>query len=937
MSCPGDEMKIANNYSLPEILAPGGDPDSIRAAILAGADAVYVGLSRFNARMRAVNLSLKELAALTELAHNRGVRIYVTLNVLLSQEEIQEALTLAVDALHAGADALILQDWGLLGLVSRLYPQVEIHASTQLTTHNSRQIDVLSALGVRQLNLCRELSLDEIGLLTRHCRRLNRKAEVFVHGAYCISFSGQCYLSSLLCGLSGNRGMCVQPCRRRYHVYTTESGRYSVRLGGTKSTPPQDAIPFLSLKDNNAITEAHKLVEVGVDAFKIEGRRKGFYYVYTIVRAWRAKLASLLALTEKGQNQDTAVGGTKATNAAMGRKRAQAAEEAVDQVYNRGFDIGYLTGRISSEMFSNSDEDHSLTPLGTVASYSADNRILKTVNVLSDDKLGQGMAINIFADDSQEQFIAQMAVEERLSATTFKVRIEHELKGHILHGHHICRLPNYKESESLALKIKAMKVCRIPLRIQVAGSNGTPLTARFYAVIHPGSPVPSLAQDVNSLQKSDPSTCDFSVWVLSTKPLTSASKNPLSVTTLYDHFGKLGGTRYELDPTVTNHGIGAVEASALDEDLFLPVSELNRMRREAISRLDSLLGRSSIPLPIKDPFNLKSFVQEEVHRASHSHYRTGSVQHAVSRLSAPPLPAKPFDQRILPALADPDDVALLRDIGLEYFLFEVRPGIPLPDEPGLIPWFPAIILDEDFPLYDEVLHSRRWPLILSDNSGLGRKAAEGGLPWMAGPLLNITNAWAAATLWSVVGAGGAVFSIELSRSQLTAAIQALRSVIMAGNVSAIKADSDSPGGFRFRTAAVAFGPLLAMNTRQCLVRRFIPCRKTFCDRACIAECSASGILDGGPERIFHVMKRQGTFHQLWDARPLFIPEMPGLLDQGIDLLIIDLRNPGLLEMDRPFKKRILQSFLEGRAEGLSAIFRRRGITVTSGQFRQGLA
>ncbi|MBN1130576.1 MAG: U32 family peptidase, partial [Chitinispirillaceae bacterium] len=179
-----------------ELLAPGGDSDSVKAAILAGADAVYCGLPEFNARQRAENIPLKDLGTLIVLAHQKNCRIYLTLNTLILEKEFDELFELVNNACAMGIDAVIVQDLGLLFFLKRHFPSLKVHASTQMTTHNLGQIAFLSALDVSQINLSRELSLPEIQSLCAFARASGVKTEVFVHGAYCISFSGQCYMSS---------------------------------------------------------------------------------------------------------------------------------------------------------------------------------------------------------------------------------------------------------------------------------------------------------------------------------------------------------------------------------------------------------------------------------------------------------------------------------------------------------------------------------------------------------------------------------------------------------------------------------------------------------------------------------------------------------------------------------------------------------------------
>ncbi|MBT4410924.1 MAG: U32 family peptidase, partial [Bacteroidetes bacterium] len=255
-----------------ELLAPGGNVDSIKAAIVAGADAIYCGLMKFNARNRAANISFDELQGLLRLAHQNNCQIFLTLNILILESEIPDLIRLLNRLVNTSIDGVIVQDLGLLYILSHHYKGLIIHASTQLTTHNEGQLKFLNELAVTRVNLSRELNLNEIKKLTYLGHELGMNTEVFVHGSYCISFSGICYMSSVIAGKSGNRGACSQPCRDPYE--TTAAGR---------------RYP-LNLKDNSAYYDLKELAGTGVSSLKIEGRIKDFEYVYTVVNAWRKQI-----------------------------------------------------------------------------------------------------------------------------------------------------------------------------------------------------------------------------------------------------------------------------------------------------------------------------------------------------------------------------------------------------------------------------------------------------------------------------------------------------------------------------------------------------------------------------------------------------------------------------------------------------------------------
>ena len=303
-----------------ELLAPGGDVNAIKAAIVAGANAVYCGLDMFNARNRASNLSFDQLNGVIKLAHQYDCDVFLTLNIVMLEHELPSLIRLLNQLVNTGLDGIIVQDLGLFNLVKKYFPSLDIHASTQLTTHNEGQILFLSKIGASRVNLSRELNLDEIKALTSLAHDVDVLTEVFVHGALCIAFSGQCYSSSVSVGNSGNRGRCSQACRDEYEP-TAAGNKYP-----------------LNLKDNSAYFDLPELVEAGVDSLKIEGRIKGDSYVHTVVDSWRQQIDQFV---ETGEllNDDS----------------------SLYKVFNRNFTNLFLKGDMTKSMFIDNPRDHSFT------------------------------------------------------------------------------------------------------------------------------------------------------------------------------------------------------------------------------------------------------------------------------------------------------------------------------------------------------------------------------------------------------------------------------------------------------------------------------------------------------------------------------------------------------------------------------------------------
>lgn len=306
-------------HMTPELLAPAGGPEAFVAAVSNGADAVYLGVDRLNARRGAENFTVESLAETCRFAHIRGVRVYLTVNVVVLPSEMADALELVDDAWAAGVDAVIVQDLGLLRVVRQALPHVRVHSSTQLNAHNTPTIRALESLGVSRVTLAREVSVDEIRAFVSTG---SIEIESFVHGALCMCYSGQCLMSSLIGRRSANRGQCAQPCRLTYELLAAD-GSVIETLGAH----------LLSTKDLAGITVLPALVRAGVSALKIEGRMKNPEYVALVTGVYRAALDRAAADPESYIVRD--------------------GEMAVlSESFSRGFTEAYLLGERGNEMMS---------------------------------------------------------------------------------------------------------------------------------------------------------------------------------------------------------------------------------------------------------------------------------------------------------------------------------------------------------------------------------------------------------------------------------------------------------------------------------------------------------------------------------------------------------------------------------------------------------
>ncbi len=255
-----------------ELLSPAGNLASFKAACIGGADAIYMGLSKFNARQMAENFDVEKYIECIEYAHYRGIKVYLTLNTLLYDSEIKEAIDLVIKLYSRGLDAVIIQDIGLAYILHKILPDLHLHASTQMSVYSKSQVKFLESIGFSRVVLARELTIQEIKEI---CESTNMETEVFIHGALCVSMSGQCLLSSVIGSRSANRGACAQPCRMKYSLFDTNN----------KEVIKEKYL--LSKKDIYGLEYVNELKNIGVTSLKIEGRNKSFEYVLGVTKTYR--------------------------------------------------------------------------------------------------------------------------------------------------------------------------------------------------------------------------------------------------------------------------------------------------------------------------------------------------------------------------------------------------------------------------------------------------------------------------------------------------------------------------------------------------------------------------------------------------------------------------------------------------------------------------
>lgn len=330
---------------LPELLSPAGSPKALKAAVAAGADAVYLSGKRFGARKYAANFDDRELEEAVDYAHLRGVKVYVTVNTLVRDEELREVSRYLLRLYGMGVDAVLVQDVGVAALARRMIPDMDLHASTQMTIHNRAGAVWAERLGMKRVVLAREVSLHEAEEIAQG---LNIGLEVFVHGALCYCYSGQCLLSSVIGGRSGNRGMCAQPCRKPYVLLRGEKDEYG-RPVNMAATPIKDRY-LMSTRDLAVYSHLNKIVKSPIQSLKIEGRMKSAEYVAIVTSIYRKALDAIAKDHWSPSAQD---------------------QRDLALAFNRDFTGGYLTG--SEEIMGRQMSDNRGFFMGTVASYDMRN------------------------------------------------------------------------------------------------------------------------------------------------------------------------------------------------------------------------------------------------------------------------------------------------------------------------------------------------------------------------------------------------------------------------------------------------------------------------------------------------------------------------------------------------------------------------------------
>ena len=522
----------------PELLAPAGDWECARAAVENGADAIYFGLERFNARMRAKNFTQADLPALMKFLHHRGVRGYVTFNTLVFTAELADAESYLRTIIAAGVDAAIVQDVGICRLIRALSPDFPIHTSTQLTVTSAAGVEFARDLGAQLVVLARENSIAEIEKIqiAQAGSAPPLPLEVFVHGALCVAYSGQCLTSESLGGRSANRGECAQACRLPYDLI---SDGQKVDLG--------DRRYLLSPQDLAGLDVLPDLVRAGVASLKIEGRLKSPEYVASITRVYRQALDQICGPSAQALSAQLSTL-SPAASAASPRYELQMA-------FSRGQYTGWFRGINNQELAHGRFGTKRGVLLGEILRVSGETITLRPAAPL---KPGDGIV-----------FDAGNPAEREEGGRIYQVELARDRSGDTLlrFGHGDINWSRVRAGQ-LVWKTNDPALDR-ELRATFEGEKirfTRPITLELHG--HTGAPLTLIARDTHG----------HVAQATSALPLAAAENQPLTTERLRDQLGRLGGTPFALGD-LHNHLEGAV---------ILPVSELNRLRRETITALEQL-------------------------------------------------------------------------------------------------------------------------------------------------------------------------------------------------------------------------------------------------------------------------------------------------------------------------------------------------------------
>ena len=471
---------------VPELLAPAGSLDAVRAALANGADAVYLGVEKFNARDDGAQVTFDDLEQACRLAHERGARVYLTFNILLKPAELREALLHLGECIDRGIAAALVQDLGAIRLIQQVYPELEIHGSTQITVHDTAGAQLMKDMGITRVVLARENTLDDIRAIRAAVPDIG--LETFVHGALCIAYSGQCFMSGMISERSANRGACAQSCRKDY-VLTDAATQAELDRGY-----------LISAKDLGAWDHLAEIAAAGIGCLKVEGRKKKPEYVATVTRGYRAFLDTLA----KGE----------------WKSPAPEATQPLVQIFSRGFTGGMYGGRAGRDYVTRAQPDNRGAELGRVTGHEGKDLVIVVSQPV---EVGDGLGF--------EHPEGPRAGNTGFTVT--RVRTMHTAPGRVTQA--IAAASDVPDGWVVVRSSQAVLLERA--RTSFAKVGATPRGARLDVRAQGGAGGPLVLTWIAQGEK---------VTVTSAIPLAPATKHGLDQARLREQLGRLGDTPFTL-------------------------------------------------------------------------------------------------------------------------------------------------------------------------------------------------------------------------------------------------------------------------------------------------------------------------------------------------------------------------------------------------------
>lgn len=866
----------------PEILSPVGDNDALLGAIKGGADAVYLGVGEFNARQGAKNFTIEDMEAAIDLAHSHGVRVYLALNIPIKQKELQHALEIVDRAYAAGIDAIILQDLGLLRLLKEIYPDLDLHASTQMTIHNKEGVEFAAGLGAKRVIVSRELTTKEVKDIVEHSKV---GIEIFVHGALCYSYSGKCLFSSFLHDRSANRGACAQPCRRRYNFLVNGREIDERHIGG--SYP-------ISCAELSTLTGLEDIIKTGVVSLKIEGRMKKPEYVTASATAYKAAVEGIC---RAGENPT--------------REELEAREAELAKLFYRGFTRGFILGEkgVSHPKYSSNYGAF----LGKVLDLSRSKGNTKlTVRLEEDIQVKDG--ISLFTRErmlgSAVTGIITITGEQVKSAKKGeKVGLEISSKT----GRAVQRGDDlYLTTDTQLLDtLQKTKLEALPVSLKARARKGERFTVEIRA--ESGKSAEKYENKENkeneeSSKTEEPAYAEFADDYI----VQEAEKVPTTVEQIKKAMESLGDTPFEA---------ASIEIEA-DENIFIPVGVLKNARRKAAELLlEKTLKKNKKEQKHPDLANFNHLCTVESSAEDKNEVSKNEVsknEGSMSRIRARDTASKKLllsvevqgISYLLQAAESGADIVYVPVSRFEE-LMSPKNAEKLEDlkaeRTELVFRVPRITHDSELAELKPLLEKIRDAgfSVACSSLGAAQLAKKLSIPFVAQKDFNIFNAFTASTFYQA-GAYRATLSSELNLGEIKHVCETLQACGDSG-----------------QTEILVYGREVMLVTENDLLKPLV-------DRKIVLEESEVLLVDQSGSEF--PVQRLGTRTLIYNSKVLdMLKYVPKMKEYGVDVLRLDLSFNTTAEIEE-----IVEAYKEALAGKEAKLKPIKGIEYTTGHYFKGV-